>query len=977
MKYLLLHRIILLCSLFCIYSSYAQNAHPAFHPYTVEDGLPSSEVYQVKEDSKGYIWFATGNGVSRFNGYEFENFSMSNGLPDNTVFEIYEDNAERIWFVPISCKLSYYQNGKIHQFKFNSELQKLLSNPIKSSFAVDKKGTVFLGVIRDGIYEISQDGKITHHFGKDDLEVGLNIIEPDSNSLIYSTNSKDLSKKIRFKTEEIKAVLTIPDYINEIGGSLRVIKNRKNQTLMSCLNKVYVFKNENEYSIRSFPKRVIWIYEDTEGDIWLGTYLGGVYHIHGGDFDDVDSYLNDLSVNGVWQDREGGYWFATEGNGVFYAKSKKVLIYDENNGLGNNKVNCITTDGNSVFVGTQNGWVQKIKDSVIVSFDINKKNERTNNISALFYDSIKKKLLVSGKPLCGYIQNNRFSETISFRTFNRIIIDDDQSYWRATSMSLDHIVDGKIVASGKRTQQLKRINGLVKSRNNTFLLGTVDGLWEFNLANEAFNYLGGKDSLLSNRILDLTYLNNEALVIATKGKGVLIYDNDYRVSQIDSRKGLCGDNVYRVISNGSDIWAATNKGVNKITVKQKSPLIYDIQSYTISDGLSSNEINDILVLNGKTWAATNKGINIFDGSMPLNSPASIPLYIENIAINDSILPLKNNYELDYDQNNININFIGLSYKNAGKLQYKYRMNGLDTTWAYTQNREIRFTTLPPNNYLFELCVLDSNGECKGMIMTSFLIRPPFWQKWWFIALICLTCTLLIFQFLRYRISLVREREHKNSELNKTLLNLKLKALRAQMNPHFTFNVMNSIQHFILNKDDESAHRYLSKFSKLIRTVLHNSEDNTIPLAEEIKALELYIQLEAMRFEHSFQYEIIIDKAIDPAKVGIPSMLIQPYVENAIKHGILPLKENGKIKIEIIKQDSLLKCIIEDNGIGRKKAGEQNKIKEHKSMGISLTQERLSVINAINSSNLSERIIDLTDRSGNVCGTKVEIYIPVN
>jgi hypothetical protein len=545
-------------------------------------------------------------------------------------------------------------------------------------------------------------------------------------------------------------------------------------------------------------------------------------------------------------------------------------------------------------------------------------------------------------------------------------------------MDLEKIRNGKIIfSSALSSQELKRINAMVKKDGNTLLIGTVDGLWEFNKTTEAFNYLGNKDSLLSTRILDLTYLTEELLVIATKGKGVLIYDNAQRVYQIDAKKGLCGDNVYRVVSDGSDIWAATNKGVNKITITQKEPLVYDIKKYTTTDGLSSNEINDLLVLNGKTWAATNKGINVFDGSIPLNPDESIPLYIEQITVNDSILPRADMYDLDYFQNNIKINFIGLGFKNAGKLQYMYRMNGLDTAWAYTQSREIRFTTLPPNNYRFELRVLNSEGDVKGVVMANFVIKAPFWQKWWFRIAVAIIVLLAMFRFISYRIDIVKNREVKNAELNRTLLNLKLKALRAQMNPHFTFNVMNSIQHFILNKDDEAAHRYLTKFSRLLRTILHNSENNVIPLSEEIKALELYIELEAMRFDNRFQYEIIIDKKIDPAMVQIPSMLIQPYVENAIKHGILPLKENGRLKIEIIKQDSLLKCIIEDNGIGRKKAGEQKSHSDHKSMGISLTQERLAVINSLNNSNLSERILDLMDESGNARGTKVEIYIPIN
>jgi sensor histidine kinase YesM len=206
------------------------------------------------------------------------------------------------------------------------------------------------------------------------------------------------------------------------------------------------------------------------------------------------------------------------------------------------------------------------------------------------------------------------------------------------------------------------------------------------------------------------------------------------------------------------------------------------------------------------------------------------------------------------------------------------------------------------------------------------------------------------------------------------MNLKLKALRAQMNPHFTFNVMTSIQHFIINKDEESAIRYLSKFSKLMRAILNNSERNQIRIAEEIKVIELYLELEAMRFEDKFDYEILVDPAIDPENDEIPSMLIQPYIENAVKHGITPLKRRGRITVTISKSDDMIKCSIEDNGVGT--AYKSQTEPEHQSFGSAITEERLAAMNALNNSRLSARITDLYDAAGEPCGTRVEIFIPL-
>lgn len=258
---------------------------------------------------------------------------------------------------------------------------------------------------------------------------------------------------------------------------------------------------------------------------------------------------------------------------------------------------------------------------------------------------------------------------------------------------------------------------------------------------------------------------------------------------------------------------------------------------------------------------------------------------------------------------------------------------------------------------------------------EFNVKKAFWNEWWFYLLTLLLISTLLRYLFKHRVNKIKERERKAVELNKNLLNLKLKALRAQMDPHFTFNVLNSIQHYISDKDELSSNKYLTKFSRLVRAVLNNSEETLIPLSDEIKALELYIDLEAMRCDESFNYEISIENGIDLHKIKIPSMLLQPYVENAIKHGVLPLEKGGKIKIEILKVGEILKCVIEDNGIGRKKSNELRGNEGHKSFGTTITQKRLALISELYGSVLSEKTSDLLDKSGKNLGTRVEIGIP--
>jgi ligand-binding sensor domain-containing protein len=960
-------------------NSWAQTPHPTFKQYTVEDGLANSDVYQVKQDSKGYIWFATGNGVSRFNGYEFENFSMSNGLPDNTVFEIFEDHAERIWFVPISCKLSYYFKGKIYTYKYNKELLKLIKNPLKTSFSVDEKGTVFLGIYNDGIYKITIDGEITHLNDSINDSIGLFVIEPIKDNYVFSKQGTAKSYSLTFDTQLMKGTMQLSINTSNASPHTRIIKTKKNKIVIAYGNYLVMIDQLNKYTIETFPNSINWLYEDSDEDLWIGTYFGGVYQVSHNNFTTKKRYFNQLSVNGILQDREGGFWMASEGNGVYYMPSKYMMTFDKEAGLTDNRSNCLAVNNHDLFLGLQNGYVQKITaEKVVSAYDCNMKEVQMNAIYNLFYDYDATHLSVAANLHSGIIDNEKFTSSQLAIKFNKILIDSNRKKWYTSSSGIHQSGNDQFRQMPFNNKNAsKRVNAILEQNTQTLYLGCIDGLWTYNYSTNVSEYIGMKDSLLQNRILDLAYTTDSLLVIATKGVGILIYDkkNAYK---INAAKGLCGDNVYHIRIDGKTIWAATNRGLNSITISSSKPLAYTIRSYTTIDGLASNEVNDVIQMDNKIWVATNKGLSMFNPEELVRSSKPIPLFIQEIAINDrDTIPLKK-YNLSYTENNIKIKFIALGYQNAGKLKYRYKMLGLDTNWVYTQNREIQFTTLPANNYTFLLAVLNPNGVwSKNEVRIAFTIRSPFWQKWWFIALCMVSIFLIIAGLFKYRIKKNKAEEEKSMNLNRMLMNLRLKALRAQMNPHFTFNVMNSIQHFIINKDSESANRYLSKFSKLIRIILNNSEKNTIPIIEELKALELYLELESMRFEERFDYEILLDPLMDGAIIEIPSMLIQPYIENSVKHGILPSKLKGKIIIELQQQGTILKCVIEDNGIGRAKAAENNKNNEHQSYGTSITQERLAVINELNQSTLSEKIIDLYDEHGNGIGTRVEIYIPIN
>ncbi len=963
-------KIILLGFIFFFSNVAAQEPHPAFKQYDVEAGLASSKVYQVKQDSKGYMWFATDNGVSRFNGYEFEHFSVSDGLPDNTVFEIFEDKKGRVWFLTLTNKLFYYDHYKMHLYKYNKVIDEIKGEYIKTSFCITENGSVFLGLYGYGIIEITEQGKLKRASENDTSKPYISVIEPTFGSLIYGYNNLTRDKNsIGYDTRFLKGKHIISSNIHNLQPTARFIRLKNNKILFSCENLLHIIDDLNTFRIEKFNERINWLYEDRDRDLWVGTYLGGVYHIENGDFKHKKNYLKDLFVTGVTQDAQGGFWFTTEGNSVYYTPSKKILTYDQASGLKDARITCLASDTEGIYLGLPRPLIHKIT----YSGNIRSYNCPAGHtaISSFYYDHKISGLWFSGSAMSGCMINDKYFNSYNI-SFSKLLRGSNTSYWLINSNGLHKLVPQKTT---RYFLKAKRMNGILKKSDETLLMGAMDGLWEYNIPGNSIKHLYAGNSLMRNRILDLVYTNDSILLMATKGAGLLMLSKDGKVRQINHTNGLSSDNVYKILTDGQVVWLATDKGLNRL-IKSKQGF-WRIKVFTTYDGLISNEINDIHKFNHKIWVATDKGLSFFESTLKNDLSFEMPVYIHKIVVNDSSKTIRHTYRLAYFENNIKINFLGLEYKNTGKLYYRYRMEGLDTNWVYTKNRETQYTTLPPGNYKFTVSVLNANGNwSKHVAKVEFMILTPFWKTWWFFAFSIAALIYVIFYIVRYQLKRTQEQEDKNDELNRVLLNLKLKALRAQMNPHFTFNVMNSIQHFILYKNDEAAHRYLSKFSRLIRAILNNSEKNTVPIADEIKALELYLDLESMRFEHQFEYEIIIDEAIDVNKMEIPSMLIQPYVENSIKHGILQSSKQGKIKIEIIKYQNFFKCVIEDNGIGRVKSSENNKNVEHRSFGTSITKERLSVINELYKSRLTELIIDMEDENGNPNGTKVEIYIPI-
>ncbi len=353
--------------------------------------------------------------------------------------------------------------------------------------------------------------------------------------------------------------------------------------------------------------------------------------------------------------------------------------------------------------------------------------------------------------------------------------------------------------------------------------------------------------------------------------------------------------------------------------------------------------------------------------------------INSVRVMGEEMEVKATYDLDYNENFIRIEYAGFSYSQPELVQYKYQLSGVDEEWVYTSTTSVQYTTLPPGKYTFTVLAMNKEGlwsDQPGVI--QFVISPPFYATWWFIGLAVALILVLIGGSIWWWSRTVKQKEQQRVEINQRIASIELKALRAQMNPHFIFNTLSSIQHYITTNDPEAALKYLSKFAKLMRRIMDNSKASVIPLGDELQALELYLELEVMRFKGKFTYQIEVDPSVDTHFDAIPSMLIQPYVENAILHGFMNKVTPGHLSIQIKRREELLEVIVDDNGIGRERSRAIKAARKdgHRSRGLSITQERLEILNASNASDLNVTIEDKYNQHQEPAGTRVRIFVPL-
>ncbi len=520
-------------------------------------------------------------------------------------------------------------------------------------------------------------------------------------------------------------------------------------------------------------------------------------------------------------------------------------------------------------------------------------------------------------------------------------------------------------------------------------IGTEDGFSVYDPKTENFNNFSYKQRLDSVPQLKIIFKilctpDSSIWIVDSRANGVSIeypYKTPYQFKPIPTGENGITDRIYNVLFSKERTYITTESGLSIIEKSGK------IERFNQKEGLPAlRTLGPILeIMDGQVFIGTGNQLIYFNPESLDKEPNKIPLYLTTLNIFNKRQEInidslqEAGLTLTYLQNFFSLKLSSLNYDNPEEYKLSYRLSGLNNAWITDQDKKAVFTNIPGGNYTFEARLLDKNNQPQeALFQLPIEIIPPFWKTLWFRSLLVISFLLIVLAFYAIRVRSIRREAKLTTAFNKQIANMELSSLRAQMNPHFLFNSLNSIRHQIISNKKIEADRYLLKFSRLVRLILNNSRQQLIPLKDELEALALYIELESSRFDHKFGYQLEIDESIDIDRLKIPPLLIQPFVENAIWHGLMQKPKPGEVEIDVKTTDKNLIIRIQDNGIGRDKARElKSKTAENReSMGMEITGNRLEIIEKIYGITCRAEITDLKNQEGIPIGTRVILTLPL-
>ncbi|VXC29651.1 conserved hypothetical protein [Flavobacterium sp. 9AF] len=933
---------------------YGQN--PYFNTIDKSQGLLTNSVYDMFQDKEDFMWFATDKGLCQFNGYTFQYFDQE-GMTSKAGTCIQQDSFGRVWYENFDGYLYFVEKNKLHKLKQNKSI-----------------GYFKFGIIDNQLY-IVNEGAIDVYDLKTLIFKKKIVLNTKNIRYLFFTNNTIYvftDQLLVVKDDKIYLQIEYPEDFLANFNSILVEKTNKGLLIGSKFSNYCYFFENNRFTRKELQlentilQNLSWCNEKN----WLCTTTGIIEMDKESGL--KQTYFKGTNISYIYQTKNNNFWISTLTDGLYYIEDFNTQLISSKESLTSL---CFKND--QLLIGSKNDKIITLQDNELTTLHIGKDNHQ---MGQLFYNPYSDELFFTSSKFG--ILNSDFKLTNELPIAVKSICSIDNKYlgfaassscgiFKTNSLEKsdwDFVYDAFI--------QLKNTsynNIIFNSKGKSVAYDSIHKKIYFATNNGLF--FVGQNGLLNelkykNASINITKLSfNRGKMYASNGDLIIFQIEKNKISEIEFPKNIQKENVEKTFLKDGFLYIITNKYIFEYQLNSKKTK----QILHINNNI---EVNDIILKNKCYYISTNRGLIIkkeekYNRSNPFFSITS--LYVNNQFTEES------NWEnLAYNENNIQINYRFLSPSPFEEHNLLYKVN--DSKWqkADVLHPELILNSLNHGKYVVEFML---NSDFKNTTKIHFTINRPYWLQLPFILVASFLFLASMFWLYRINIKKIEKRNQlalDKINLEKNVNQSKLKAIKSQMNPHFFYNALNTLQSFILSNEKRLAIDYLSKFSNLTRTILEMTEKDFISIADEVKTLQLYLDIEKGRFDEDFSYEFIIPNKIDQESIKIPTMLLQPYVENAVKHGLLHKQGNKKVIIvfEITNNELLIK--IEDNGIGRQKSNELNRIKnkKHQSFATHALQNRIDLLNEYNHKNISLKIIDKHNLQNQPIGTLVEIIIPL-
>ncbi len=936
--------------------------------YGIEQGLPSPETYFSHQDYDGYIWICTDRGVARYNGYEFETFSVRDGLTHSTIFKVFEDVKHNLYFTGYDGSITYY-DYKTKKFSAHWANQRI-KNKIKGDSWVS-----YIGFKEDTLY-----AHVTSH-GQFETNFRMKILNRDSSFLVEHFTPPRIFDydNLVFSSHDIKELFGITLYSDQLlsHGIAAVKPLHKNKDLLSMTS--YFKKHSDQYKdFISIHLNTNEILKANRRGVWIYTLRDSMFYPLEGATD-------------AKRDREGNYWFSTENNGMYKLAATDFIIYPKDKFLNkNDKLRSIAGNGNYLFLGTKKGAVYE--------YDIERGGMReliqTPMVFSRFSDiseiySVGDRLYAS--PGCeiyndGVVNRVRYKTPIPKSVFeysnDRIVCysesmvflcpkKEKQNQGNLMYLNLYDLINERIL---KKVNLKGSVKSMYVSPDMNIFASTAHAVYRID-SSFRIHDLSKKYKLERATVRKIIGRGTDTLMLATSGSGVIIVHGKGQYI-ITSKQGILSDHVNDIIfgSDGS-LWCATAQGISHIQFRSGNFQDFKVRNFSQENGLGATFISKLYLHEGVIYALSEKGLISFPEQIKLPKDPLPKVHLLSWKQGSTELPFKHQ-TFSFDENNIEINYLGITFrkpKHQSFYRYKVIKNEDYADWQYTNNRSVTLSQLAPGDYVFLVTACNMDREWAPAALCSFTINPHWTQQWWVRGLGSIAVAIIIFcLYILDRSRRDRRYEEKIalSELREKLNATELDVLRGQMNPHFIYNSLNSVQKFLFKDNKLEANQFISRLARLLRTGLEYSREDYISLDKEIRFIDNYMKVETQRFPDRFTYALKVDELLDQS-IKLPPLMVQSLCENAIKHAYDKQRVHIRIQFFYLSED-LIRIVVEDNGIGifNKKKTETT---VKKSLGHEILSKRIDIFKEKNPK-ASFQIRALNEDTKE--GTLAELILPI-